>query len=87
MTQHAWDIYWLAVKRYSRGTGIATLLKAAEKKIAQAGGTMAFIETSGKAQYDRTRRFYTTNDYQEICNIPDFYAPGDAKVLYQKILG
>ena len=88
MTQHAWDIYWLAVKREFQGHGTgATLLKAAEKKIAQAGGTMAFIETSGKAQYDRTRRFYTTNDYQEICNIPDFYAPGDAKVLYQKILG
>jgi GNAT superfamily N-acetyltransferase len=88
MTLYAWDIYWLAVKHEFQGHGTgAALLKAAEQKIAQAGGRMAFIETSGKAQYDKTRRFYITNDYKEICNIPDFYAPGDAKVLYQKILG
>ncbi len=88
MTLYAWDIYWLAVKHEFQGHGSgAALLKAAEQKIAQAGGRMAFIETSGKAQYDKTRRFYITNDYKEICNIPDFYAPGDAKVLYQKILG
>ena len=88
MTQYAWDIYWLAIKREFQGHGTgAALLKAAEEKIAQAGGRMAFIETSGKAQYDKTRRFYITNDYKEICNIPDFYAPGDAKVIYQKMLG
>ena len=88
MTQYAWDIYWLAVKREFQGHGAgAALLKAAEEKIAQAGGRMAFIETSGKAQYDKTRRFYINNDYKEICNIPDFYAPGDDKVIYQKILG
>jgi GNAT superfamily N-acetyltransferase len=88
MTQYAWDLYWLAIKHEFQGHGSgAALLKAAEQKIAQAGGRMAFIETSGKAQYDKTRRFYITNNYIEICNIPDFYAPGDAKVLYQKILG
>ncbi len=88
MTQYAWDIYWLSVKREFQGHGTgAALLKAAEEKIAQAGGRMAFIETSGKAQYDKTRRFYVNNDYKEICNIPDFYAPGDAKIIYQKILG
>jgi GNAT superfamily N-acetyltransferase len=88
MTQHAWDIYWLAVKREFQGHGTgATLLKAAEEEIAQRGGRMAFIETSGKAQYEKTRRFYITNDYKEICNIPDFYAPGDDKVIYQKMLG
>jgi GNAT superfamily N-acetyltransferase len=88
MTQYAWDIYWLAVKREFQGHGTgATLLKAAEEEIAQRGGRMAFIETSGKAQYEKTRRFYITNDYKEICNIPDFYAPGDDKVIYQKMLG
>jgi GNAT superfamily N-acetyltransferase len=87
MTQYAWDIYWLAVKRefQAHGTG-ATLLRAAEEKIAQSGGRMVFIETSGKAQYDKTRRFYINNDYKEVCNITDFYAPGDDKVIYQKIL-
>ncbi len=88
MTQYAWDIYWLAVRREFQGHGVgAALLKAAEENIVQAGGRMAFIETSGKAQYDKTRRFYLTNDYKEICDLPDFYAPGDNKVIYQKILG
>jgi GNAT superfamily N-acetyltransferase len=87
LTESSWDLYWLAVKHEFQGHGTgATLLKAAEEDIARAGGRMAFIETSGKAQYDKTRRFYITNNYTEICNIPDFYAPGDAKVLYQKKL-
>jgi GNAT superfamily N-acetyltransferase len=87
LTQSAWDIYWLAVKHEFQGHGTgATLLKAAEERIAQAGGKMTFIETSGKAQYDKTRRFYIANNYVEICNIPDFYAPGDGKILYQKKL-
>ncbi len=87
LTKYAWDIYWIAVKHELQGHGTgATLLKAAEERIAQAGGRMTFIETSDKKQYDKTRRFYIANDYVEICNIPDFYAPGDGKIIYQKKL-
>jgi GNAT superfamily N-acetyltransferase len=88
LTESSWDLYWLAVDHRLQGKGVGgTLLKAAEEQIAKAGGKMTFIETSGKEQYDKTRRFYITHDYIEICNIPDFYAPGDSKVLYQKKLG
>ena len=87
LTQSSWDMYWLAVDHSFQGCGIGgTLLKAAEEQIAKAGGKQAFIETSGKEQYDKTRKFYITNNYVEICNIPDFYAPGDAKVIYRKNL-
>jgi ribosomal protein S18 acetylase RimI-like enzyme len=87
LTRYSWDIYWLAVDRRQQGQGTgSTLLKAAEESIAQAGGRMAFIETSSKEQYDKTRRFYIANDYTEICDIPDFYAPGDGKIIYQKKL-
>jgi GNAT superfamily N-acetyltransferase len=88
LTQSSWDLYWLAVDHKIQGKGIGTaLLKAAEEQIDKAGGKLAFIETSSKEQYDRTRRFYVTNNYVEICNIADFYAPGDGKVIYQKKLG
>ena len=88
LTQSSWDLYWLAVDHRLQGKGVGTaLLKAAEEQIAKAGGKLAFIETSGKEQYNKTRRFYITNNYVEICNIPDFYAPGDAKVIYRKKLG
>lgn len=88
MTQYAWDIYWLAVDHSCQGKGTgAKLLESAEKQIAKAGGKQVFIETSGKEQYDKTRRFYITNNYIEICNIPDFYTLGDAKVVYRKNLG
>ncbi|MFA5629566.1 MAG: GNAT family N-acetyltransferase [Dehalococcoidales bacterium] len=88
LTAYAWDIYWLDVKHEFQGCGTgASLLKAAEENILQEGGKMAFIETSGKPEYDKTRRFYTARGYSEICNIPDFYAPGDSKIIYRKFLG
>jgi ribosomal protein S18 acetylase RimI-like enzyme len=87
LTQSSWDLYWLAVDRKQQGKGTGTaLLKAAEEQIIKAGGKMSFIETSSREQYGKTRHFYITNDYVEICNIADFYAPGDGKIVYRKKL-
>jgi ribosomal protein S18 acetylase RimI-like enzyme len=87
LTEGTWDIYWIAVSREEqiRGTGTA-LLAFAEDKIRESRGRLAFIETSSKTGYDKTRSFYRSRGYELVYQIADFYAPGDDKLILLKRL-
>jgi len=86
-TVGTWDIYWVAVDREKRGRGIGKALsEAAETAIMKAGGRMAIIETSSTPLYENTRRFYLGRSYELVARIPDFYTPGDDKLIMQKRL-
>ena len=87
LTEGTWDIYWLAIapREQRRGIGMA-LLKSAEDEIKAASGRLAIIETSSKPEYAGTRSFHLSQGYQPVCQIADFYAPGDDKVIFQKRL-
>jgi len=88
LTDGTWDIYWEAVSRSKRGQGIGrTLLKAAEREIQKAGGRLALVETSSTPAYSKTRQFYDRHGYDEIARVPDFYEPGDDKIILRKLMG
>lgn len=86
-TVSSFDVYWIAVEasHQSRGLG-RELMSLSEDAIAALGGTRAYVETSGKPQYEPTRRFYLRCGYTIEAELPDFYAPGDAKVILVKAL-
>ncbi len=87
LTKGTWDLYWAAVAPQKQGHGIGRALFAlAERKIKEAQGRLALIETSTKPEYERTRRFHYSQGYQLACRIADFYAPGDDKLIFQKRL-
>lgn len=87
LTEGTFDVYWMAVARNRRGQGIGgALLKAAEARIREIKGRLSVIETSTMDSYENTRRFYLGQGYQEIATIPDFYAPGDGKLMLIKRL-
>ena len=87
LTDGTWDLYWQAVAREKRGQGIGgALMEAAEREIMQAKGRLAIIETSSTTAYDNTIRFHLGQGYEIIGRIPDFYAPGDDKLILQKRL-
>jgi len=87
LTHGTWDLYWQAVAREKRGHGIGgALMKAAEEEIRKAKGRLAFIETSSTLAYEKTRRFHLNQGYEIIARIPDFYSPGDDKLIMQKRL-
>jgi D-alanine-D-alanine ligase len=86
-TVGTWNIYWIAINGSNRRKGIGkTLSDVAETAIKQANGRHIFIETSSIPLYENTRRFYLSRGYEVICRIPDFYAPGDDKLILQKKL-
>ena len=87
MTEGTWDIYWEAIAPEKQGRGIGSaLMKSAEKEIVRAKGSLAIVETSSTPLYEKTRNFYLGQGYEVICRIPDFYAPGDDKLILQKRL-
>jgi GNAT superfamily N-acetyltransferase len=87
LTEGTWDMYWMAVAPEQQGRGIGKVLMAsAEENIRGAEGRLAFIETSSKPEYERTRGFHYSRGYELVCKIADFYAPGDDKLILQKRL-
>lgn len=87
LTEGTWDIYWIAVAIEYQGQGVGSaLLSFAETNITKASGRLALIETSSKPEYERTRHFYHSQGYKVVCCIPDFYTPGDDKLILQKRL-
>lgn len=81
------DIYWIAVdpRRQSRGLGKA-LMTFAENEIRTRSGRLVIVETNGRPSYHPTRSFYLRVGYHEAARVTDFYAPGDDKVIYAKVL-
>jgi D-alanine--D-alanine ligase len=81
------DLYWIVVHPGHQGQGAgAALLAAAEAWMAEAGRTRVYVETSTRAQYAPTRAFYLACGYGVAAELPDFYAPGDGKALFLKVL-
>ncbi len=88
LTEATWDIYWIAVAHNKQGHGIGhILMKHAEDDIKKMHGRLIVVETSGKAEYNKTRQFYDNLNYQNVCRISDYYAPGDDLVMFIKKLG
>jgi ribosomal protein S18 acetylase RimI-like enzyme len=87
LTEGTWDVYWVAVARERQGQGIGSaLMKSAEKDIVRAKGRLSIIETSSTPAYEKTRHFHLSQGYEIVARIPDFYTPGDDKLILQKRL-
>jgi GNAT superfamily N-acetyltransferase len=87
LTEGTWDVYWMAVLAEKQGKGVGgALLAYAEDKIKEVGGRLIVIETSSQTSYVKSRRFYSNHGYEAIARLPDFYAPGDDKIVLQKRL-
>jgi ribosomal protein S18 acetylase RimI-like enzyme len=88
MTDWAWDLYWIVVERPLQGLGIGRkmLEKLEEIALAITGKVILRVETSGRKEYEKQRKFYLAAGFQETGRIPDFYEEGDDLVTYCKFI-
>ena len=87
MTDDVYDLYWIAVDRDHQGRGKGqTLLQFVETLLRARGARMLLIETSSKASYAPTVRFYEAAGYREISRIKDFYRIEDDKLVFSRNL-
>jgi len=86
-TTGSYDLYWVAVDKSQQRRGLGKLLvELTEERLRKMDARKVYIETSTKPLYDPTRAFYDRCGYHEVATFPDFYAPGDGKVVYEKTL-
>ena len=86
-TEKSWDLYWIAVDPGQQGTGLgSSILARVEAAIRRAGGAMLYADTSSIAAYGPTRGFYLARGFGVTAELPDFYRPGDGKVIFSKRL-
>lgn len=87
LTEGTYDIYWMAVSPGEQGKGRGkALVRWLEEELRRQNGRMILIETSSQPRYEATRRFYVNLDYKEVARVPDFYKPGDDRIIYAKDL-
>ena len=85
MAEDAYDLYWMAVAPAEQGKGRGKeLVRWLEAEVRKLNGRMIVIETSSQPKYHPTRQFYIGLGYKEVARIPDFYKPGDDRVIYAK---
>ena len=81
------DLYWIVVDHARQGGGIGSqLLGAVERQLTADGRRLVVVETSSRADYTATRKFYEARGYTRAATIPGYYAPGDDLVIYIKDL-
>ena len=87
LSDSVWNLYLLAVSsgRHGQGHG-EKLVRYVENEAKANGGRMLLIETSGLSGFERTRRFYEHCGYAEEARVRDYYAPGDDKVIFRKVI-
>lgn len=87
LTRTSYDLYWIAIAPGWQGLGLGSALMAlAEQAVGRRGGGGLYIETSSRPDYARTRRFYRRAGYREVAKLTDFYARGDHKVVFRKVI-
>ncbi|MBL8178473.1 MAG: GNAT family N-acetyltransferase [Bryobacterales bacterium] len=87
LTRSTWHVYWLCVDASCQRRGVATALMRQAAEFARSkGGERLVVETSGRLDYERARRFYERVGFRQVGRIADYYKPGDDCVYYCKLL-
>jgi GNAT superfamily N-acetyltransferase len=85
---HSYDLYWIAVDPGVQGKGLGKkLLVESERLMKMRGAQRIYADTSSRPQYETTRAFYRACGYFQEAFLVDFYAAGDGKAIFVKVLG
>ncbi|MEA5464539.1 GNAT family N-acetyltransferase [Leptothoe sp. PORK10 BA2] len=87
MADGTWNLQMILIHpdRQEQGRG-TRLLQFVEQEVTARSGRMLIIDTSGVPEFERTRAFYAKCGYEAEARIRDFYAVGDDKVVFRKVL-
>ena len=82
-----WNMLALAVRPDLQGKRLgAALVGATEQHLKGKSQRLLIVDTSGTDAFALTRKFYARNGYEEEARIRDFWADGDDKVVFRKVL-
>lgn len=86
-TDNTYDLYWIAVHPSAQRSGAGGMLMTeVEDRLRSRGARLIVVETSSRADYTATRKFYAKRGYEQSAQVDNFYAPGDHRVILTKSL-
>lgn len=87
MTDRVWNLLFIGVRTEDQDAGLGKgLLAAVEARLREEGQRMLVIETTGGEEFAGTRAFYRAQGYDEEGTVRDFYAAGEHKITFRKLL-
>lgn len=87
MTNGTWNLLLIAVHPDRQCEGIGSLLMSyVESILKNIGMRVLLVETSGTAEFVRTRSFYEQMGYENEARIRDYCDAGDDKITFRKAL-
>ncbi|MEM8834780.1 MAG: GNAT family N-acetyltransferase [Planctomycetota bacterium] len=87
MTDRVWNLLFVAVRPDQRGSGIGnTLIEAVEERLRRLDTRMVIVETTNGADFVAARGLYTKHGYEQEGTVRDFYAQGQDKITFRKLL-
>lgn len=87
MTEGAYNLYAIAVHKDYQGKGVGKkMINFIETLLISKGKRILIVETSGKPEFELTRKFYKQCNYTLQAIIPEFYDVDDDKIVFWKKL-
>lgn len=87
MTDRAWNQLLIAVHPDAHDRGIGrSLIRRPEDDLTARGERLLLVETSSLPEFEKTRGFYRRIGFEEEARIRDFYAAGEDKVVFYRLI-
>jgi ribosomal protein S18 acetylase RimI-like enzyme len=87
-TDGTWNMLAIAVHPSKQGGGYGrAVVRRLEAMLHDKGNRVLIADTSGKDEFAPTREFYRKSGYSEEARIRHFWAEGDDKVVFWKLIG
>ena len=87
LTEGTWNMLAIAVSPGIQGQGAGTaIISELERRLRERGHRILIADTSGRPEFEKTRKFYRANGYTEEARIRDFWSAGDDKIVFWKSL-
>lgn len=87
LTDGTWNMLAIAVHPSKQGSGYGgAIVRRLETLLHDDGHRVLIVDTSGKDEFVPTREFYRKSGYVEEARIRHFWAEGDDKVVFWKLI-
>lgn len=87
VTDGTWNLLMLWTRRDRSGQGHGSaLVSRVEKVLTERNARLLIVETSGLPNFETARAFYSKCGFAQEARIKNFFAAGDDKIVYTKML-